>query len=202
MDGLQRASHGAVSPKQLKPRSAMRFVHATLLLVVITACSKSEGATETAVKASVDQPSIAAVAGPVPLDTLIAQLDTIHGFYWPKTTRVYELTNAELHPERFREHGKVAVQRLIDCLTDTATTATYHHNDMDFKYPRGMLCYEVLRDITDVDHSRHLPLNRQDIYVSLNQGDLRAELRRAQRAWQIIHNARAYRLRTITPDAT
>lgn len=179
----------------------MRFVHATLLIVVMAACSKSE-ATESAVKASIDQPSIAAVSGPVPLDTLIAQLDTAHGFYWPKTTRQYELTNANLHPERFREHGKAAVQRLIDCLTDTATTATYHHNDMAYKYPRGLLCYEVLRDITDVDHSRHLPLNRQDIYVSLNQGDVRAELRRAQRAWQVIHNERAYRLRTFGPEAS
>lgn len=179
----------------------MRLVHATLLLVVMAACSKSE-ATESVVKAAVDQPSMAVMAGPVPLDTLIVQLDTVHGFYWPKTTRQYELTNAELHPEKFREHGKAAVQRLIDCLTDTATTSTYHHNDMAYKYPRGILCYEVLRAITDVDHSRHLPLNRQDIYVSLNQGDLRAELRRAQRAWQVIHNSRAYRLRTLSPEAS
>lgn len=178
----------------------MRIACAALLAVVLAACSKTEGATDTSVK-PVDKPPVVVARGPVPLDTLIAQLDSARGFYWPKTTRHYELTNAELHPERFRAHGKAAVQRLIDCLTDTTSTSTYHTDDMSFKYPRGMVCYEMLQLITDVDHSRQLPLNRQDVYVSLNQGDLRAELHRAQRAWQVIHNAKAYRLRAFASDS-
>jgi hypothetical protein len=178
----------------------MRIAHAALLALVMAACSKTEGSTDAAAK-PVDQPAVAVGRTPIPLDTLIAQLDSAHGFYWPKTPRTYELTNATLHPERFREHGKAAVQRLIDCLTDTTTTSTYHTGDMDYKYPRGMICYEVLRVLTDVDNSRNLPLHRQDVYVSLSQGDMKAELRHAQRAWQVIHDARAYRLRTFVSDS-
>ena len=178
----------------------MRIVHAALLVVVMAACSKTEGSTDAAAK-PVAGPAVAVARGPIPLDTLIAQLDSARGFYWPKTPRTYELTNATLHPELFREHGKVAVQRLIDCLTDTTTTSTYHTGDMDFKYPRGIICYEVLRLITDVDHSRQLPLHRQDVYVSISHGGLQAELRRAQRAWQVIHDAKAYRLRTFDSNS-
>jgi hypothetical protein len=179
----------------------MRIAHAALIAVVMAACSKTEGSTDAAAK-PVSQPVVAVARAPIPLDTLIAQLDSAHGFYWPKTPRTYELTNAELHPELFREHGKVAVQRLIDCLTDTTTTSTYHTGDMDYKYPRGIICYEVLRVLTDVDHSRQLPLHRQDVYVSISHGGLQAELRRAQRAWQIIHDAKAYRLRTFDSGST
>jgi hypothetical protein len=178
----------------------MKFVRPAWLIMVAAACSKSEGAPETLMKASSDTPAVATAATVViPLEELITQLDTVHGFYWPKTPRRLELTNAELHPERFRPHGKAAVQRLIDCMTDTASTAVYYSDDMDYKYPRGVLCYEVLRALVDYDQSRYLPINREDVYVSMTQGNVLAELQRGRRAWQVIHNANAYRLRTFTP---
>jgi hypothetical protein len=172
----------------------MRLACAALMAVVMAACSKSE-ATETHVANVVAQPVIVVTRSNIPLDTLIAHLDSARGFYWPKTPRQLQLTNAELHPERFRAHGRAAVQRLIDCLPDTTSTATYNGNDLSFKYPRGVLCYEILRQITDVDHSRYLRINRQDMYVNMAPGEVGMELKRAQRAWQVIHDSRAYRLR-------
>jgi hypothetical protein len=47
----------------------------------------------------------------------------------------------------------------------------------------------------DVDESRQLPINRQDVMVSLTRSDVKAELKRARRAWQVIHDAKAYRMR-------
>ena len=178
----------------------MRFVHAALLAVLAGACSESEGAPEALTKASTDSVTPPPAPILIPLDTLVAQLDSARGFYWPQTRRQFELTNATLHPEHFRAHGRAAVQRLIDCLTDTTTTATYHADDMSFKYPRGALCYEVLRQVADFDHSRYLPIHREDVYVSMARSEVAAELRRARRAWQVIHDARAFRLRTIAAN--
>ena len=173
----------------------MKFAYAVLLGVVTASCSKSEGAADTAINPVVKQPPVVVRHEPIPLDTLLLQLDSAHGFYWPKTTRQLELTNANLQPERFREHGRPAIQRLIECMTDTTSTAVYHGDDMSFRYPRGALCYEVLRQLVDVDESRQLPINRQDVLVSLARSDVKAELKRARRAWQVIHDARAYRMR-------
>ena len=177
----------------------MNLVRAAWLVVAVAACSESEGAPEAQLKASSDTPSISIVTTPnVPLDVLIPQLDSARGFYWPQTRRLLELTNATLHSEDFRAHGHAAIPRLIDCLADTTTTATYHADDMGFRYPRGALCYEVLRAIADFDHSRYLPINREDVYVSMARSDVDGELIRAQRAWRIIHKAKAYRLRVMS----
>ena len=164
-------------------------------MVFAAACSQSDGAPETLVKAATDRPMVETAAPAlVPLETLVKQLDSARGFYFPLTQRQLELTNATLHVDEFRAHGKPAVQRLIDCMTDSTTTATYHADNMQFKYPRGLLCYEVLRQIVDYDQSRQLPIHRQDVYVSMESWNIEAELKRAQRAWQIIHDARAFRM--------
>jgi len=171
----------------------MRFA-CVALVIIAAACSESEGAPETLVKASTDVPAVAAPPALVPLESLIAHLDTARGFYFAHTRRQLELTNATLRTDEFRAHGKAAVQPLIDCMTDSTTTATYNGDNMQFKYPRGVLCYEVLRAIIDYDQSRYLPINRQDVYVSMESWNIEAELKRAQRAWQIIHDARAFRM--------
>lgn len=175
----------------------MKLARAAWLLVAVAACSDSEGAPESHAKASTDSPAVAVAPVPIPLDYLVARLDSARGFYWPQTRRQLELTNAVLHAEQFRAHGHQAVPRLIDCLTDTTTTLTYHADDMSFRYPRGALCHEVLRAIADFDHSRHLPINREDVYVSMARSDVMGELQRAQRAWRVIHRYQAYRLRVL-----
>jgi hypothetical protein len=174
----------------------MKLASFFILIVSAAACSKAEGAPETFVKASGELPDIKVAPALPSLDSLIASLDSVRGFYWPRTTRQLELTNANLRPEHFRPHGREAVQRLIDCLPDTTTTSTYLAADMDYKYPRGLLCYEVLRALVDFDESRVLPIRREDANVSLDRAHLRSELQRAKHAWQVIHNAKAYRLRT------
>ena len=174
----------------------MRIARVAWLVIAAAACSKSEGAPEAQMKASVDEPALAAPAL-VPVDSLIVQLDSAKGFYWPQTRRQLELTNASIHAEQFRAHGHEVVPRLIDCLSDTTTTSTYHADDLEFRYPRGALCYEVLRAIADFDHSRNLPINRQDVYVSMAREDVGGELLRAQRAWRVVYRARAYRLRVL-----
>jgi hypothetical protein len=174
----------------------MKFAQAAVLILA-AACSKSDGAPEPLVKASTDQPDVAAAPALIPLDMLVAQLDSAHGFYWPQTRRHLELTNATLHADQFRAHGKAAVLRLIDCLSDTTSTSTYHADDMSFKYPRGALCYEVLRAIVDFDESRQLPLRHEDVFVSMASNEVDWELIRAKRAWQVIHKYNAYRLRTL-----
>ena len=177
----------------------MKRICAVMLGVTLLACSKSEGAPETVAQPVAPAPVVAAAPPFIPLDTLIMQLDSARGFFWPKTTRVLELTNAELHVERFRVHGKAAVQSLINCMTDTTSTSTYLGEHEDFKYPRGALCYEVLRQLTNVDESRQLPIHREDVYVSMVRADVKPELKRARRAWQVIHDARAYRLSVPQP---
>ncbi len=167
-------------------------------LLVATACSDSAPEPETYVKASTDAPAVAAVPALIPLDTLVAQLDTARGYYWPKTGRQLELTNANLQLHKFRAHSRPAVQRLIDCMRDTTTTATFHADDPHFKYPRGVLCYEVLRAIVDFDASRELPIHLEDVYVSMEKGQVAPELARARRAWQVIHDAKAYRMRVLS----
>lgn len=176
----------------------MRFARAAWLFIAAAACSDSEGAPEAPMKASIDEPVAEVAPALIPVDALLAQLDSARGFYWPQTRRQLELTNARIHAEQFRAHGHAAVPRLVDCLSDTTTTSTYHADDMEFRYPRGALCYEVLRAIADFDHSRNLPLNREDIYVSMAPADVAGELRRAQRAWRVVHRAKAYRLRVMT----
>ena len=173
----------------------MRLACAALVIMVV-ACSNSEDAPEPLIKASTDAPAVAAAPALVPVETLISQLDSARGFYFPHTRRQLELTNATLRTNEFRAHGKAAVQPLIDCMTDSTTTATYHADNMQFRYPRGVLCYEVLRAIVDYDQSRYLPINRQDVYVSMESWNIEAELKRAQRAWQMIHDARAFRMHT------
>jgi hypothetical protein len=173
----------------------MNIARVAWVILIAAACSKSEGAPETLVKGSVDQPLVEAPAPAlIPLEVLVTQLDSARGFYFPHTRRQLELTNATLHTDEFRAHGKPAVQRLINCMTDSTTTATYLADNMQFKYPRGLLCYEVLRQIVDYDQSRNLPINRQDVYVSMESWNIESELKRAQRAWQIIHDARAFRM--------
>jgi hypothetical protein len=176
----------------------MNFARAAVLSMVLAACSESDGAPETSLKASEDLVD-AAPALPS-LDMLVTQLDSARGFYWPRTARQLELTNANLNPHLFRAHGRPAVQRLIDCMTDTTRTATYNADRNEFKYPRGVLCYEALRAITDVDMSRQVGINMQDLYVSAEMAHLDWKLRRAQRAWRVVHNAHAYRLRTLTSE--
>ena len=177
----------------------MKRICAVMLGVTLLACSKSEGAPEAAVRPVGPAPVVATAPALIPLDTLIMQLDSARGFYWPKTARQLELTNAELHVERFRVHGKAAVQSLVNCLSDTTSTSTYHADDANFKYPRGVLCYEVLQQLTDVDESRQLPIHREDVYVSLTRGEVKPELKRARRAWQVIHDAKAYRMSVVQP---
>ena len=172
----------------------MKFANALLLVIVAAACSKSEGAPDAAIKASTDQPSVAAAPALIPLDFLIAGLDSARGFYFAHTRRQLELTNATLHIDEFRAHGRTAVQPLINCMTDSTSTQTYHGDNMQYKYPRGVLCYEVLRAIVDYDQSRYLPINREDVYVGMEGWNIEAELKRAQRAWQIIYDARAFRM--------
>ena len=163
------------------------------------ACSKSEGAPESMVKASSDEPSVVAEAPAlIPLETLIAQLDSARGFYFAHTSRQLELTNATLHIDEFRAHGRAAVQPLINCMTDSTTTLTYHGENNSYRFPRGVLCYEVLRAIVDYDQSRYLPINRQDVYVGMEGWNIEAELKRARRAWQVIYDARAFRMHTPT----
>jgi hypothetical protein len=178
----------------------MKFARVVWLIAAASACSRSEGAPESMVKSSSNEPAVAAAEMPalVPLETLITALDTARGFYFPHTPRQLELTNANLQIDAFRAHGRSAVQPLINCMTDSTTTATYHGDNMRYKYPRGVLCYEVLRAIVDYDQSRYLPINRQDVYVGMEGWNIEAELRRAQRAWQIIHDARAFRMHTPT----
>jgi hypothetical protein len=176
----------------------MRFAYAAALVVVMAACADSEGAPDTLVKASSDSVEVAPVLPP--LDVLVARLDSARGFYWARTPRQLELTRASLNAELFRAHGKPAVQRLIDCMADTTQTTTYNADRMEYKYPRGILCYEALRAIADVDMSRQLRINMQDLFVSAELSQVRTKLRRAQDAWQVVHNANAYRLRTFTAE--
>jgi hypothetical protein len=166
-----------------------------ILLLMVAACSNSEGAPETFVKASA--PPAPVEAALVPLENLVAQLDSAHGFFWPLTRAKFELTNATLHPKRFRAHGKPAVQRLIDCMGDSTTTTTYLADDMAFKYPRAALCYEMLHKLVDFDASRRLPINQNDLYASMQKDDVEPELRRARKAWQVIYNAEAWRFRPL-----
>jgi hypothetical protein len=168
-----------------------------LLVLAIAACSDSEGSPETFEKASTDAPAVPAAPAIVPLETLVAQLDSARGFFWPRTRRKLELTNATLHPERFRAHGKAGVQRLIDCMTDSTTTSTYLADHMEYKYPRAALCYETLHKLVDFDGSRQLPVNFNDLYASLQPADIEPELKRAKRAWQVIYNAQAWRFRPL-----
>lgn len=174
----------------------MRFHRAALLLVLLVGCSESEGAPEVMVKAASDSIEIAP-ALPA-LDLLIAQLDSARGFYWPRTERQLELTNASLNAPLFRAHGRPAVQRLIDCMTDTTRTSTYNADQWDYKYPRGALCYEVLRAITDVDMSRQVGINMQSLIVIPDMDHVGWKLERAQRAWRVVYNTNAYRLKSIS----
>lgn len=176
----------------------MKLACAAGLLVIAAACTKSDGAPETFMKASADTVNVAPVLPS--LDELVVRLDSARGFYWPRTARQLELTHAHLNEALFRAHGRPAVQRLIDCMTDTTRTATYHSDDMQYRYPRGVLCYEALRAITEVDMSRQLHIDMQHLYVIAEMGHEPARLRRAQRAWQVVHDARAYRLRTLSTD--
>jgi hypothetical protein len=171
--------------------------YAWVLLVLVAACSDSEATPETLVKASTDNPSVPAAPAIVPVETLLAQLDSAGGFFWPLTRAKFELTNATLHPERFRAHGKPVVQRLIDCMSDSTTTKTYLADHMEFKYPRAALCYEMLHRLVDFDGSRQLGINFNNLYASMQRADLEPELRRAQRAWQVIYNANAFRFRSL-----
>ena len=172
----------------------MGFARAALL-VMVAACSDSEGAPESSLKAATD--SIEMAPALPSLDMLIAQLDSARGFYWPRTARQLELTNANLNAPLFRAHGHAAVPRLIACMTDTTRTSTYNSDDMQFRYPRGALCYETLRAIADVDMSRQLGINMEGLYLSADMDHVGWKLARAQRAWRVVYNARAYRLRTL-----
>ena len=176
----------------------MKIARALLLfLLPMAACKEAETASDN--QAAPDTvPAAEVKAAPPTLEELVMKLDSAGGFYFPKTRRQLVLTNARLNEREFRAYGREAVQRLIDCLSDTTTTKTYHADDMNFKYPRGVLCYEVLRLLVDVDASRQLPVNQQDIYVSLERGHIMSELARAKRAYQVIVNARAFRLRSFT----
>lgn len=176
----------------------MKLTHVLLLLMMV-ACSKAETASDTQAIADTAPPPAPVRTGPPPLDSLVMQLDSAGGFYWPKTRRQLELTNATLPAYEFRTYGREGVQALIDCLADTTTTKTYHADDMNFKFPRGVLCYEVLQLVMDIDRSRQLGINDQDLFVSLEKGQIRPELNRAKRAYQVIFNARAFRLRSIAP---
>jgi hypothetical protein len=176
----------------------MKFARAALLVVVAAACSDSAGAPDASMKASSDSIDVAPALPS--LDMLVARLDSARGFYWPRTPRQLELTNANLNTPLFRAHGRPAVQRLISCMSDTTRTSTYNADNMQYKYPRGVLCYEALRAITDVDMSRQLRINMQDLYVSAEMRLVDVKLRRAQHAWQVVHNANAYRLRTVSSE--
>ncbi|HEY0671827.1 MAG TPA: hypothetical protein VGD27_06155 [Longimicrobiales bacterium] len=168
-----------------------------LVLVLVTACGEPEQAAETTVPADTAPTEVAVKAAPPTLDSLLVRLDGAGGFYWPKTGRQLVLSNATLPAQDFRAHGRDGVQRLIDCMNDTTLTTTYHAEDPTFKYPRGVLCYELLRNLVDLDASRELPIESQDLYVSMERGQVRPELLRAQRAWRVIFDARAFRLRSM-----
>lgn len=173
----------------------MRFHRAALLLLMLAGCSDSEGAPEISVKASTD--SIEVAPALPSLDVLVTGLDSARGFYWPRTARQLELTNASLNTPLFRAHGRPAVERLIDCMTDTTRTSTYNADQWDYKYPRGALCYEVLRAITDVDMSRQLGIDMQTLIVSADMEHVGWKLERAQRSWRTVYRANAYRLKSI-----
>ena len=125
----------------------MKLNH-VLMLLLVAACSEAETASDAPAIADT-APPVAVRTGPPPLDSLVLQLDSAGGFYWPKTRRQLELTNATLPTHDFRAHGREGVQHLIGCLTDTTTTKTYHADDMEYKFPRGALCYEVLQLVID-----------------------------------------------------
>jgi hypothetical protein len=170
-----------------------------LLLMLVAACGEAETASDAQVTPDAAPAEALVKAAPPTLEDLVLRLDSAGGYYWPKTRRQLELTNSALPAQDFRAHGREGVQRLIDCLTDTATTKTFHADESEFKYPRGVLCYELLQLLVDIDRSRQLPFDDQDLYVSMEKGEVRSELKRAQRAYQVIYNARAFRLRTIAP---
>ena len=170
-----------------------------LLLMLVAACGEAETASDAQAIADTTPAATLVKAAPPTLDSLVLRLDGAGGYYWPKTGRQLELTNSALPAQDFRAHGREGVQRLIDCLTDTTATRTFHAEDTEFKYPRGVLCYELLRQLFDIDRSRQLPIDDQDLYVSMEKGQVRPELARAQRAYKVIFNARAFRLRSLAP---
>ena len=135
--------------------------------------------------------------GPPPLDSLIAGLDTAGGRYISISSsgqlgwRDFKYNRAD-----FRAHGHDAVARLIECLPDQTATMTTHYENAGIMYPRGLLCLEVLRDLTDVDASRELPMNPSDLYVDLEPRQVADELRRAQVAWRVVYANKAYRWRS------
>ena len=98
--------------------------------------------------------------------------------------------------DAFRAHGHAAVDRLIDCLPDQTQTTTTHYEAEGATYPRGILCLEILEVLTNIDSSRELAFNQEDLFVTREPTDVRDELKRAQRAWRTVYNAKAYRLKT------
>lgn len=64
--------------------------------------------------------------------------------------------------------------------------------------PRKSRVEVAARSIVDFDASRELPIHLEDVYVSMEKGQVAPELARARRAWQVIHDSKAYRMRVLS----
>lgn len=175
----------------------MRFRGITILILATAGCGGSDnsGGAPAEDSAAVAAPS--SVTQPPPLDSLIAALDSAGGTYVKLSAAdQLGLNSARINYDHFRGHSHDGVKRLIDCLTDRTTTTTTHYDSEEYRYPRGMLCFEVLEYLTDVDASRELPINTSDLYIDRRASNVGDELRRAQKAWRVVYEARAYRFRS------
>ena len=142
------------------------------LAVLLASCSGGDAGEGAAGDSATLADTTTSQKEPPPLDSLIAALDSAGGKSIPL--------------DQFRAHGHEAVNRLIDCLPDYKSAT----------HARGILCLEILEALVNVDSSRELGFNQEDLYVSRDPADLRNELKRAQRAWRAVYEAKAYRLKT------
>jgi hypothetical protein len=174
-------------------------IHWWLLLGLI-ACGGDDAADDNVATDTVTPGATTTMAVPVAppsLDSLIAGLDTAGGKYTSiSSSGQLGWRDGKYNRADFRAQGHDAVARLIECLPDQTPTRTTHYENDGVTYPRGLLCLEVLRDLTDVDASRELPMNPSDLSVDLEPRYLADELNRAQAAWRVVYANRAYRFRS------
>ena len=109
------------------------------------------------------------------------------------TARPPLLANASLPVSEFAALRERALDRLVDCMSDTARTTTRASSEGERAVvPVGTLCYEVLTTlIAPVENVATIPgVVLSDLYVT--RGDTGAALVRGQSAWRVVVRAGGY----------
>lgn len=126
------------------------------------------------------------------LDSLVTQLRTAGGEFIT-TSSPPVLAGAALHAEAFAAFRERALDRLVDCMSDTNHTSTKASSEAETAtVPVGTLCYDVLTTlVAPVENVATIPgVVLSDLYVA--RGDTGRALIRGQAAWRVVVKSGGY----------